>query len=353
MSDSSTDRDKTDDGGDSHRGPLNEMQKQTNLATKVEPLFSAGRFDEAEKLILSTPKNSRSDWNYYVLLARVWSAQDRPREAEEAFRHAAAVAPMRAIPQWRLAEFLLRHGDLREAESVARRAVTIDPNTHSFHSTLGAVLVRQCFYEQAYKSIRRAIRLNPKHPQPRIVLAELYSAQKKSRRAESALNKARKLAPNSQQILWALCKLYEDQGRTEKAMACVKRIISLDPANPKVQVLVANQCKKLGRLEEAEQALRAALALRPLAATYNSLSQVLMARSRRTDALAALTEACRLDPDNKAYQSRLAKMTSGSGDDDPESPIKATGPASSDDTRPPSTSPIGRWRMILEALIRR
>ncbi len=351
MNDPSTNRTAADEGIARQSGQPEAPGKKVSLASRVEPLLSTGQFDQAEKLILSTPKSSRNDWNYYVLLARVWAAQNRPQEALEALRHATSVAPLRAIPHWRLAEFLLKRGDLAEAEVEARRAIGIDPSGHSFHSTLASVLIHQCCYDEALSSIKRAIRLNRKHPQPHIVLAELYSAQRKYRRAESALKKALQLAPKSQQIHWALCKLFEETGDVDKAMACASEILKLHPKNARVQVQLANQYKKMGRLEEAERAFRAALALEPLPATYSSLSQVLAARSQRADATAAMTEACRLDPDNKSYKGRLANLTAGGGDGVPEPPSVVPRRTSLSQALTTPTQSVSKWRTFLRALL--
>jgi predicted Zn-dependent protease len=75
---------------------------------------------------------------------------------------------------------------------------------------------------------------------------------------------------------------------------------------------IGSQFWKAGRLGDAEQAIRAALSLQPNPNGYNTLSQILDSLSRKGEAISAMREACKLDPENKMLRTRLAKLTASS-----------------------------------------
>jgi len=211
------------------------------------------------------------------------------------------------------------------------------------------VLIHQGQYDKAHSSIRRAIRLDRISPQPRIVLAELRAARRNYRGAERALNKALARAPNSPQVFWAFCKLYEKQGKTDQSVACMKKIFALNPTNAKIHIRISNQYNKAGRLAEATQALLTALALEPLPATYHNLSEVLDAQSLKAEAIAAMSAACKLDPDNKEYRLRLAKLAAGNAVETTAVPNIRVEPASRSNLSIPARSIVDRIRRFLRA----
>lgn len=254
------------------------------LAAQAETFFSAGQLEQAERAIqdaikaaqMSPAAGSRTHWQHYCILGRIWSAQERAHEALDAFRYSVRIAPPNAAPpHWHLGVSLLKAGELSDAEAEVRTAIRLNPKTSAFHSSLAAILLQQCFYDEAHASLRRALRLNRKNLEPRILLAELLSLRGDHRAAEKELSRALKLAPKSPGVLWAFTKLFEHQGRTDKAVEYARKLIENDPGNISLHVRISKQYATAGRHEEA---------------------------------LAAMSEACRLDPENRAYRKRLADL---------------------------------------------
>ena len=295
------------------------------VVAQVDSLVRKGELQEAENAILAALLHASKNWEYYIVLGRVYSAQKRPADALEAYRHAALLEPANAKVHFRYGEFLFRRGDLQEAEKEISKAIFLNPRPSEFHAKLGAVLLARGWVAPAHASLKRAIRLNRESPYPREVLAKLLAQKGKYRAAEKSLAKALALAPNSTSALGSLSEILEAQGKTDAAIACTRKILDHDPAHARSHVRISNQYKQAGRLDEAEQAMRAALALKPTAENFDSLSQLLSAQSRTSAAIAALAEACRLDPENWTYRTRLADLASKSdtatGSTGPTEPI--------------------------------
>jgi len=282
-------------------------------AIVVDSLLRKGQLKEAESVILAVLQQPGKTWEHYIVLAQVYSAQKRTHEAREAYQHAVLVAPLQARPHFRFGEFLFRKGALREAEDELRAAIRISPNISDFHTSLGAVLLEQGWVKEAHPVLRRAIRLDRKSARAREVLGKLLARKGRYGAAERSLTKAHALDPDSRSALAYLAKLLEEQGKTDKAIACSKKILALDPSDAESHVRISRQYQRTGRLDEAEQAIRAALALQPSAEYCNRLSHILGAQSRACEAVAAMSEACRLDPESQVFRSRLADLAATNG----------------------------------------
>ncbi len=297
---------------ESQAKPPAEEETPAALLARAESIFyEGGRLEDAEKAIRSALKLSKDKtWRYYFIFALICEAQKRTHDAMFAFRHVLSLAPLVPAAHWRFGEFLLHAGELLEAEAEIRRAISISPKNGDYHASLGSVLIKYNLFDDALQSVRRAIRLGRKNPRARIVLGELRAAQGNYRGAEKALAKALALAPKSRHALGVLSKILAAQGKTDEAIACTKKLLELDPNNPKAHIRISNQYKQAGRFEEAEQVLKAGAALQASDAESDGFDDIVGDEDHRTEEVAAMSAACRLDPENEEYRVQLAKLIS-------------------------------------------
>lgn len=287
---------------------LNQWARNEGYAYAVTE--GKGWLEEAESAILAAlNQGQREDsWRHFAILGQIWTAQNRVHQAMEAFRHVVLSAPQDGRAHWFLGQFLLKVGNLEEADVELRAAIRLYSAISDFQASLGELQLRNNNLQDAQSSLRRAIRLDPRNPHPRILLGELLAKKGKYRRAARSVTRALALVPTSHKALMTLASLLEAQGQTDKAVACLKRILARDPKNAEIAIRISNQYMRAGRLDEAEQTLRHALALQPVSAIYQHLSEVLAAQSRTADGIAAMTEACRLEPENQKYRVKLSEL---------------------------------------------
>ena len=305
-----------DDTSRKRESPPPDPKDHAALAAQAESLVLDGRLSEAESAILLALKQNPTAPRYFMILGGIWTAQKRPRQALEAYQTAVRVEPASSPAHWRLGEALMRAGDLAKAESSLRRAIRLDPKVSPYHASLGALLMQQCFYEEAQASLNRAIRLDRKHPMARLYLAELLAMRGDMRGAEKTLKKARARAPHSIPVLAALCKLYEGQERTEEAIVCARALIECQPKNAAYHFRLSNQLGKAGRLDEA---------------------------------LAVLSEASKLDPENRAYRAMTSKLTASVAGGQVAEPSKESAPAPRGASPAPKTGLFERVRLLWRA----
>lgn len=107
--------------------------------------------------IRSNPTDARS--HYY--LGRVYQFQNRDREALEAFRQAAILAPGWYAPLVQLGKTCRRLGRYDEAAVALRRAVLLKPGHSQAHHFLGLVAVRLGLWEEAAQAFLQAYQHDP------------------------------------------------------------------------------------------------------------------------------------------------------------------------------------------------
>jgi len=125
--------------------------------------YSKDRYLDAgkmyERVLALEPTHLKAEEN----LGLVFDATNRPEQAEEALRTAAAWAGSEATDEWPfldLAIFLLDHDRSAEALDPLRTATHIRPNCEECHEKLGRALLANNDLPGSISELEEAIRLN-------------------------------------------------------------------------------------------------------------------------------------------------------------------------------------------------
>ena len=145
----------------------------------------------------------------HYLRADLLAWSNRPEEAEEGYRRAAALDSRRADVLWGLGKVYMQQGQYLQAAEVLRRAVDLEPrNTHALyllsqahlrsgqpderektlesfqrlsaaqrHYKQGVFYAERGALDEARKALQEALALDPDHPRAREKLAQLDREQ--------------------------------------------------------------------------------------------------------------------------------------------------------------------------------
>jgi tetratricopeptide (TPR) repeat protein len=163
---------------------LDEAAELLNRAMKIRTIFSAPR----------------------AYLARVYAAQEKPREAEEQFQRAIAINPWNTGTRNAFGQFFLNAGRLDEAERQFRASVDSIP-TEDAWAGLAEVYTRQQNLTQAEAAWKEVTRMNPYHSQAHFALGKLYLAAGRLEEAKMELEAGLLTDPNNAEAREALAKL--------------------------------------------------------------------------------------------------------------------------------------------------
>jgi tetratricopeptide (TPR) repeat protein len=204
-------------------------------------------------------------------------------------------------------------GRLKEAESAILSALDQPDKKATYYATLGRVWTLQNRTNEAKAAYRHALLLESKYAVAHYRLGELLLKTGELPEAEKELRLAIHFAPKSSAFHSTLADVLLNQYFLDDAQSQLVTAIRRDKKNTRAHVLMAKLLTMQGNYRGAEHEIRVALALQSTPANYETLSDILKAQSRTTEAIAAIQEACKRNPKNKAYQARLADLMASNG----------------------------------------
>lgn len=170
--------------------------------------------------------DSASDGEAWGLLGQAQSLAGRSRDAVEAFRQAAKLAPRDGAAESNLSIALLRSGDTQGALEAGQRAVTLAPGLPETHACLGHALSYLKRSEDALNCFRSALELRGDNPDALVGIARVYRNQGLFSTAILALLRAVEIAPDWQPGLIELASLYRESGEFALAAETNEKVLS-------------------------------------------------------------------------------------------------------------------------------
>lgn len=166
--------------------------------------------------------------------------------------------------------------------------------------------------ETLYRQILKQL---PNHPQALHHLGIIADQRGNYPAAVQLINKSLAIAPDDFSAWQNLGNIHRGRGRWQEAIACYRRALTLKPKSATLQKNLGVALRNCGQLDEAENCLREAMGLTATADPdlYCSLSEVLLQGGRPEEALAPMSEAVKLKPDNAEFQGKLAQIYSHCG----------------------------------------
>lgn len=260
---------------------------QTNLGLILlqqgKPDEAAQHLDEALKVLGKSPDASYS----HYLRAKVYSAQNKPKEAEKELAAAVALKPDFAEAWSDLGQARKQNLNSAGALVAFERAVKAGPNDAVAQYRLGAEYLRQRKPHQAVEHLEQAYRIEPKNQS---TLNSLQAALRQDGRTEEATKIRRELAEllrdqdKANQNALAAAKVNNEGAALEKAgdlrsaVDKYRQAVNLNPNHVGMRVNYAIALLRLGQWTEGLNQLHEALKMSPRdaklqAAMRDALSQ--------------------------------------------------------------------------------
>jgi tetratricopeptide (TPR) repeat protein len=211
-------------------------------------LFQAGRYDEAEPLLLEIIKHTPLYANIYNMLGFIYSQRNAPDRAVDVFRQALSINPAYTEARLNLAITLADMGAyseaLKEYELAKEREEAKAPAlpTHAqarlagAHADLAKAYQELGLYPQAVQEYEKAIALAPSFPDLHCNLARCYMEGGDADRAQVALQRALEIHPTYADALVQLGLLHYQRRETVEAVGAWERALASDPVNVLAQI---------------------------------------------------------------------------------------------------------------------
>jgi len=222
-----------------------QLKQQMQQATA---LFQAGRYDEAEVLLLEIIKHTPLYANIYNMLGFIYSQRNSPDKAVEVFRQALTINPRYTEARLNLAitladmgaysEALREYGLAREGEEAKASSLPTHAQARlaNAHAELAKAYQELGLYPQAVQEYEKAIGLAPLFPDLHCNLARCYMEAGDGDQAQTALKHALELHPTYADALVQLGLLHYQRRETSQAVSTWEKALTADPANVLAQI---------------------------------------------------------------------------------------------------------------------
>lgn len=166
------------------------------LFEKAHAAVEKKDYAQGVKLLSQVVENDKNDFQAWTLLGTLYLVQEKPGEAEKAYRTAIEIKPTYALPL----------------------------------INLGKLLLSQKKFEESVERLTRAVELQPQSPDANLLLGEAYLRLKKGSKAIPYLNEAAKLGKIEAHL--DLGWLYNAAGLKEKAVVEYEEVLRKKPDYP-------------------------------------------------------------------------------------------------------------------------
>lgn len=220
----------------------------------------------------------------------------------EAVRHynaALRIKPDFAEAHNNLAGIYEQHGMLTDAERHCKEALRIDPELAEAHVTLGNILTKQGDVDGAFGHYYEALRKDPEQAEAHNNLGNLFLKRGAREKAIAHYREALRMDSTLTQVYFNMANAFIQDGRLDEALKCYCCASRLAKAEDSLlQYNMGVVLGRLGRVPDAIAALEEAARINPdyTEAHYN-LGIYLKQTGRLDEAMAHYREAVRVKPD--------------------------------------------------------
>ena len=293
-------------------------ENPNDLATQValgNLLLAAKEFhraqDVAQTVLVKDPNNVPGR----ILLANSYAALNNVEASLQEMQSAIQLEPGQPKSYLNLAYLQVNAKELAQAEDSFKKAGELDPKSVSAALALGNFFMRQKRWSEASQQFQRAVDIDPKNSLPRQALARLDLAQGQKQQAEQVLQDAKKANPTDPSSYRLLGDFYFATGDLSRALA---EYAEISKEHPKDVFTEQNyiQLLILHRDFDAAAKLNDKL-LKNNAKDGRALiarGEILSGQKKVDEAISALEQATKDEPDNAVAHYFLGAAFSQKGD---------------------------------------
>jgi tetratricopeptide (TPR) repeat protein len=222
------------------------QQKSGARTFRANSLDMLGRYPEAvaayEEVIGETP----DWWEAHANLGICHARNDRPEEAEKAFRRGLENCP--GSPEIRdelAAHLLAENKDLKEALSLAEEAVALGRDEIRHLYTLGEVRLASGDEEGSAEAYQAVLDLDPEDPNAHLEIGLYHERRGEVERAEEHFVEALKQDPGNPRALYSYASLYYATDDLETAEEFLVRAVAIDASySPALSALASIRARR-------------------------------------------------------------------------------------------------------------
>ena len=271
----------------------------------------AGNFTAAEaefKIILAES---------YLLLGRVYSAQNKHQQAADALKFATSIRPDTTQGLVDLSIAYFQSGQFAKAIDPLQRAIATNAGNAAAHHMLGKTYFMMGEFEKATGALETALKLSPNDYDAEYTLGLAFLKKKDLPQAKQLYQRMVQRIGNRPALRVLVGRAYRETGYLAESIEEFKAAIALDPRFPRVHYYLGlTYLYKDGaaRMPDAMEEFKVELASNPEEYFANYYLGILYIMDRKfAEAIGLLEKAVRKQPDNPDPYFHLGQAYQGAG----------------------------------------
>ena len=229
------------------------------LARAGQP--DAEQFLRAATKLKPTAHEAEGRARAWLSLARAVEA-NKPDEAIEAYRQAAALEPKDPEPHLAAGALLEKQNHFADAEQEYKQAATIDPSSGDALAALANVYMRGHRFTDAEGILRKLVALHPNDASAHMQLGRMLAADGQNDGAIVELQSALKLDPNDTAAQRDLADLYVSAKKYDQAETQYRALLASHPNDAELHQGLGHALLEQRKFPEAQQELVNAINLK-------------------------------------------------------------------------------------------
>jgi len=262
--------------------------------------FHSGSTEEALKVLDATPLDQRKG-DYFLLLAEILDAMQKPQEAAAAFNRGFDAAPTRPDLYLEAALFLFKHNQNQRALHILEQATRTIPDSPALQLMLAMTYGMVQQYEDGVNVLTKIESRWPEWSLPYEVHGISLETRSRSGQAIELLQTAISLGARDANAYYYLASAvsHARPDDVDVAQQAIEKALKLNPEDPFIQSLAGKIAYREKAYPVALEHLTAALRLWPdMIEAHETLAGVYRAMGERDKSAAALKEIVRIKQEN-------------------------------------------------------
>ncbi len=204
------------------------------------------RFAEAETALIRAqtidPKSSAA----WAAMGVLRLAQNDRVSADQAFKQAADVAPVRSPRRLQYAVFKIQTGDIETGRRLLEEMTRATPDFLPAWIRLAELAAQEKKYDDGLAAIARVLARDPANPEAMILNGRLLLAKGETDKAVTAFEAMQSVYPASPQASYQLGMAYLAKGDAAKATEAFNHVLSLAPDSADARYMLASLSMRKG-----------------------------------------------------------------------------------------------------------
>ncbi|HEX5107903.1 MAG TPA: tetratricopeptide repeat protein [Vicinamibacterales bacterium] len=220
------------------------------------PIVSPEGLLRARKLAEKAMALDETNGDAIARMGDVLLAEDKPEEAEPAFREALRQDPASASNHNKLGNALYLQGQMSDATAQFTEAIRLNPSDAISHSDLGDTLKMQQNVTGAIAEYREAIRLDASYVVARHNLGITLASQQRVPEALAEFQEAVRIHPTSARAHYNAAIALADLEKDEESAKEWREAVRLNPNNFNAHYNAGEMLRLIGELKESAKEFR-------------------------------------------------------------------------------------------------